>query len=338
MRIILFFLLYIPVLIYAQPAQSTTGIVPPENVDVLGLIGEDNKAVVVISGVPAYNWFRGCGPTAVGMVLAYYDENGFSDIFPGSSAVLLQPVQDRIASTEHYDDYSLPLDYYPNMHADLSELPAGDEHTDNCLADFMKTSRSVDFNYWGWSWSSHINLAFSQYMNTYTTYQYSSESYYFSSFSWSMLQDEIDGNHPLVFLVDTDGNGSTDHFVTVVGYKDDLGINYYGCYHTWDQELHWYAFEQMSSGVIWGIHSAYTFRVLPSAGIHQQSINQYSVYPNPAESILYIDSNFGEFDMLDLSGRVILQSQIGNIDISFLPRGTYIIKFNNGLVQKFIKQ
>ena len=59
------------------PQQSTTGPEPPAGVkpaekDDRPLKITDNQ----LSGVPGYAWRHGCGPTAVGMVVGYYDGNG----------------------------------------------------------------------------------------------------------------------------------------------------------------------------------------------------------------------------------------------------------------------
>ena len=64
----------------------------------------------------------------------------------------------------------------------------------------------------------------------------------------------------MVFLVDTDGNGITDHFVTIVGYRTSPS-NQYGCLDTWPpyDEIRWCNFEQIASGVLWGIYEGWRF-------------------------------------------------------------------------------
>ena len=39
----------------------------------------------VIGAVPPYLWRHGCGPTAAGMVMGYWDGQGFPDLIPGES-------------------------------------------------------------------------------------------------------------------------------------------------------------------------------------------------------------------------------------------------------------
>ena len=65
---------------------------------------------VVISGVPPYFWRHGCGPTAVGMVIGYYDGQGYDDLIPGCAFTQTGDVDQAIASQgdasnpRHYED------------------------------------------------------------------------------------------------------------------------------------------------------------------------------------------------------------------------------------------
>jgi hypothetical protein len=85
------------------------------------------------------------------------DGQGFGDLVPGDAITQTSAVDEMIASegtASHYSDYSQPVDYYPEMKDDLSEPPSGDEHPDECVADYMKTSQSAYGNYYGWSTST----------------------------------------------------------------------------------------------------------------------------------------------------------------------------------------
>jgi len=59
-----------------------------------------------------------------------------------------------------------------------------------------------------------------------------------------------------MFLVDSDGNGVTDHFVPVFGY-DNRGTDglWYGLYTTWSESetIVWEPFQGMSSSYSWGV-------------------------------------------------------------------------------------
>lgn len=257
-------------------AQSTSGPIPPASVRAAGdMVASPNA--VTLSGVPAYLWRHGCGPTAAGMVIGYWDGRPHYDwLIAGSAASQTTEVDEAIASSlaaaSHYTDYALPQDSYPTLLADRSELPAGDEHPDNSLADFMKTSRSASGNYYGWSWFSDMRVAFVGYFAlrahpgfTLTTDNLSMGA---GAFNWSVFQAEINAGRPVVLLVDTDGNGSTDHFITAIGYDEVGGVQRYGALNTWDTSLHWYDFAPLGVGKPWGIYGATTFRITPPAAAY----------------------------------------------------------------------
>jgi Peptidase_C39 like family len=254
------------------PARSTSGPAPPPGVVFNKPQIFDGQEIAAAGGamstisVPAYAWRHGCGPTALGMVLGYYDINGFPDLFDGSAATQAAAVNQGIASDRptgasgHYQDYSYPEDSYPNLQLDRSEPPTGDEHTSDSIADFMETSFSSRGNYYGWSWSNDIRPAFNDYCALRSTnYWTSSTQYSTISGLWSVLVSEIDNGRPMIFLVDTDGNGTTDHFVTIIGY-DDTPPTRYACWDTWSTStVRWEKFSEMQSGIPWGIWGGWSF-------------------------------------------------------------------------------
>ncbi|MBN1345349.1 MAG: hypothetical protein JXQ73_21835 [Phycisphaerae bacterium] len=254
------------------PQQSTTGPLPPPGVaPKVEAEAEPDAGETTITGVPGYAWRHGCGPTAVGMVLGYYDGHGFDDLFPGSASTQTADVDQGIASQggagdpKHHEDYSLPKESGSAVLPDKSAPPTGDEHPHDCVADFMKTSWSSAGNKYGWSWSTHVAPAFTsyaqlrnpRYLPTVAQYKMST-----GALSWTLLTQEIDNDRPMVFLVDTDGNGGTDHFVTVVGYRD-APSQQYGCLDTWSpvDVIRWCDFAVMASGQSWGIYAGWTFEL-----------------------------------------------------------------------------
>jgi hypothetical protein len=245
--------------------RSTTGPVPPKGVDVAGHVSTAKALSVtqLITGVPAYIWKDGCGPTVIGMLCGYYDSHGFPNLLPGDASTQTTAVNTAIASTGHYTDYALPKDDTGPLQLDKSELPLGDEHTDNCIADFMKTSRSIILNNYGWSKGVDIKPSWENYIANFASdYVGSATQYYFNDISvWDTLVNNVDKNKPMLLLVDTGGDNLTDHFVIVNGYKIESDIKYYGCFNTWDLTQHWYAFAQMASGVTWGVARCYTFSI-----------------------------------------------------------------------------
>ncbi len=249
----------------ALAQQSTTGPVPPPGID-YG-IRALTSTQVIIPGVPAYLWHHGCGPTAVGMVVGYWDGNGFPSLVPGSAATQTASVDAMIADDsgnpncaapdgDHYQDYSCPIDYWPTLLTDRSQT--GGAHASNCVADFMMTSWSSQNNFYGWSWFVHVPMSFTNYVNLVAPhYNPLSQNRYYSGTTWATYKAEIDSGRPVVLLVDTDGDGSTDHFVTGIGYDD--ATNEYGIRNTWDTGIHWYTWRGV--GYAWGIYGITLFKL-----------------------------------------------------------------------------
>ncbi len=256
-----------------EAQQSTTGPTPSNEVtskeETLQSTALAEGSEVTVIGVPAYAWRHGCGPTALGMVIGYWDTKGFEKLFDGDATTQTNSVNQGIASQDgvsgHYEDYSVPKDSYPNLLLDKSEDPVGDEHISDSIADFMYTSWSSWNNYYGWSWSNHITTAFTSYLQTRSSsYEALTESYYYTSnLTQDILIREIDAQRPMVFLVDTNADGYTDHFVTIVGYRIEGDTLYYGCLDTWypHETIRWEKFRGLSTDYAWGIRGGYSFQI-----------------------------------------------------------------------------
>jgi len=254
----------------AQQSNSTPN--RPEGLD-LGL-RDVRSSQVIIKGVPAYLWRHGCGPTAAGMVIGYWDGQGFPNLVPGDAGTQTAAVDAMIAddggnpecgsgALDHYQDYACPIDR-GTIDPDKSEL-GGEVHQDNCLADFMLTSRSSEDNRYGWSWFKHVPQAFEAYVNMiYPDAKVKVENYRFADFSWEMYKEEIDNNRPMVLLVDEWAHMVTDHFVTAIGYDDETME--YAIYDSWDTDIHWYEWHENAQGVVYGVYGITTLRISKGGG------------------------------------------------------------------------
>jgi len=244
-------------------SQSTSGPIPSAGIE-RGEIFIASEATLI--DVPAYIWRHGCGPTSAGMIIGYWDSHGFDKLVSGDARAQTVEVNAMIASSGHYDDYALPGDTSPNLLADKSELPAGDEHANDSIADFMHTSQSIDGNYYGWSWLSAVDDALMGYVEK-AAPEYSAvvENQYWGTFTWEIFKNEIDAGRPVVLLVDTTADGNTDHFVAAIGYSDESGTNMYAVRDTWDTGIHWFEFAQMANGQPWGIRAATLFQIKAEA-------------------------------------------------------------------------
>ena len=228
-------------------------------VALLGIVATTVRAEpITLTNVPAYNWYHGCGPTALGSIFGYYDLRGYDNLFDASgwdAVKLTANVQDHLTSPEHIAKY--------NPTPDNSSLPVP---AFTSIADWLRTS--VDPNEYGASQRTYADDALLGY-SAYRGYEGATVSNltYAINFSWLSLTSEIDAGRPLVLFVDSDGNGTSDHIVPVLGYDDrGAGGKYYGCYTTWteNESVAWYEFRGMSSSWSWGVGYAATFS-MPTA-------------------------------------------------------------------------
>jgi hypothetical protein len=266
---------------YDEPQQSTTTSTPPQAVLMhdaareFMLLGVPPVNPVVISGVPDYMWRHGCGPTAVGNVVGYYDSHGYDDLITGDANTQTNDTNQAMASggdsgnpntpgnERHYEDYSRPEDASPILLTDDYITQGRNPHTNDCIGDYQDTSKSTRGNYYGWSWSNDLGPSFTGYVNqqnptynpTYTEYRWGN-----GTLTWAVLTNEINNNRPMVFLVDSGGDGLTDHFVAVVGY--DAQTNQYACHDSWAPAgVRWETFQGMAAGQIFGIWGGWSLKL-----------------------------------------------------------------------------
>lgn len=222
-----------------------------------------NATSVVLSDMPAYNWYHGCGPTAAASIFGYYDLNGYDFLFDASGWDDVRQrsnVKDEISSPAHNSKY--------DSHPDAS----GPAPPDTSIADFFHTSEGQPY---GWSYLRDADDAFIDYASYrgYNDWDARNESFASGAFTWNDFTNEIDNDRPIMFLIDTDADGGTDHFVPVFGY-DDVAMKY-ACYTTWSENetISWRSFQGM--GNFWGI--GYATFVLPGVS---------DAVPEPATMIL----------------------------------------------------
>jgi len=225
----------------------------------------------LIDGVPAYEWYHGCGPTAGGMILGYWDARGFDDLIPGSNDwdTNRDAIQNMIASQGHVDDYALYDGVDDSSHAqpypDLSEHGMGLPHRSDCLADCMRTSQSRFGMKYGWSTWDNMSGGLVDYARL-CGYDSEMTQKDFAWGLWDALVAAIDAGEPAELLVDTDANGATDHFVTAIGYDDTPGALRYAAYNTWDRDVHWYEYARIENGQAWGVYGGTLFHPVPEPG------------------------------------------------------------------------
>lgn len=229
--------------------------------------GPTFAGVQLLTDVPAYTWYHGCGPTAAGMIIGYWDSHGFPNLIPGTNDwnTNRQAIQNMIASPGHIADYALynGVDDYSaaSVYPDLSSINPSAAHPDDCLADYMRCSFSADGLRHGWSNAFSQGGAMDAYALQMGYDGAVSANIYGLDTLWSSLKLNIKKYHrPMELYVDSDGIDGADHMVTAIGYDDTPGALMYACYNTWDTSVHWYAFAQTGQ---WAVYAATEFYMMP---------------------------------------------------------------------------
>ncbi len=280
-----------------QAGGTIRGPRPPEGIDRKGRVFDALRLLeATVVGLPAYLERHGSGPTAAAMVFAYHDGRGFPYLLPGDASIQTDLVNLAIASEEHYNDYALPLDAPPDLLPDKSELPPEERHSDNCLADYCLTSRSLYGNYYGWTKDADLGPGIEAFVRAGGRYIVITEAFPASIITLTTVRNELASGRPPVFAVDTDADGTEDRFVAVAGVNSEAGVDYYGAYTGWDTELHWYEFKPAADGVPWGVVTVHTialaYGVFPPSNValerlvndlifFKEYINRLSWAPNP---------------------------------------------------------
>jgi len=207
---------------------------------------------VTLTGMPAYSPLHGgCGPTAAGMIIGYWDAHGYPDLITGgdgsnSWTTNQAAIQTVIASQEHFDDYW--------------GTDAASPHADNCIADFMLAS--LDPLGDGLSYAHKQDDGLRGYA-AYAGYTSAQSDWVWQTNLWPLLVAEINAGRPLEFYVDSDGNNDPDHFVAVFGYDDTPGTERYACYTGYDSAVHWFDFAPVAPGQAYGVETGTWFNPTP---------------------------------------------------------------------------
>jgi len=246
----------------------------------------DPDAVVHAYTNLAPNDWRGSAATAGGMVLGYWDGRGYPNFVSGGADTQNADVNNMIATSQHYNDYSLPDDSGGGpVQGDESE-PGGTPHPDNCLADFMQTSWSAHNLHWC---ETDVNLVdngmagYAHYMG-YSGATAHNEAWNSISISFADYKAEIDANRPVVLYIDSDGDGVRDLFVTGTGYNDDSPTSpVYYYYNTLDGAEHSDDFDKVTNGVTGGIFYMTFFNPGPLPGDADWTVLVYMAADNNLE-------------------------------------------------------
>jgi beta-propeller repeat-containing protein len=213
----------------------------------------DEKKVLV--GVPEYKWNYGCTPAVAGMLMGYWDRQGFGKLVAGEQVLAplsshteqrprdFGPIYEKapqgssqeiidslIASEGHHRDY-WAHGFGPDEGANND--PMLDHHKDDCLADYMGTSKGVRTN-----GATHANNEVAGLLQwAYDTGQFRLGEVYAvedSVATFDKIKAEIDNSAPVMLSLACDGYLGGGHSVLAYGYLD-LGPNdqWYAVRDTW---------------------------------------------------------------------------------------------------------
>jgi hypothetical protein len=116
-----------------------------------------SRAATVTLNAPNYDWYYGCSPTSAGMLMGYYDRNGYNGynyarLVPGGMAELnsftgAAPLAEAaMASSEHVNSFFIGGYGSGNVTGDDNVSGRTLPQDYNCLADFMGTSQDYVYN------------------------------------------------------------------------------------------------------------------------------------------------------------------------------------------------
>ena len=139
---------------------------PPEIKAAVAVVPEPNPAmgINVLSNVPAFDWSYGCSATSAAMLMGYYDNTGYSNMYAGPTNGGVCPMDNSVwGSGIGGSDGECPLsathqgkdgrttkghvdDYWTNYGSAAPDPYIGNwvEHTHgDCTGDFMGTNQSL---------------------------------------------------------------------------------------------------------------------------------------------------------------------------------------------------
>jgi len=271
---------------FPQPNQQGGEYLLPE----LSLHALESEKVL---NVPAAYWRGGCLPTAVAMVLMYWESQGLVDLLPSNEGFHFNSSRniEQIASSGHYGDYYYPLDTSDNILPDRSEDDPSTWRAHDSVGDVLRSSFSryrmpagatsswAPLDYLP-NWVSSRNAHYSLDVDLDSSRNY-----------WPRIVSEIDAGRPLIAYVNsTRGSSVEDHALTVVGYgQDGTGTRYYLTLNTWDYSVHRYQYGLNTEMDQWGISDLVTMNIS-----EQAPLAMVSKFYNPTSGAYFFSANGAE--------------------------------------------
>ncbi len=165
----------------------------------------------VLTGVPEYEWYKGCSPTSGGMLMGYWFNQGYKKLLPGVTDAYDQAqVNNAISSPQHNKYVTKDYTYYDTYVG----------HTANSIADFMQTvsggtyADKIPTGLKDWSASVGVSA----------TASHNWVKGMGGTFVYANYQAEINAGHPMLLNLESyiPFSGWVGHTVVGYGYKDAM--------------------------------------------------------------------------------------------------------------------
>ena len=257
------------------------------NIDLTTLgVGYYAQGGSTLANTSTTDWFYGCSPTAVGMAMGYYDQNGyagggFSNLIPGGVApaqsIAPNPsiLKSAIASLAYVNDYYSGSTYagtYWNGNNGSYGLSGDDvgTHAASSIADFMGTSQdsignsngATSFYYFADGSKLHytdaLNYGFQDYDGMYGITEYVSYCGYNVADAYTQLSSNASSSGFSYGDFKAEIDAGRPVIIQVSGHTM-LGVGYDGLgnisiNNTWDQGTYSMAWGGSYSGMeMWGV-------------------------------------------------------------------------------------
>lgn len=170
-----------------------------------------------------------CAPDSIAMLLGYWDvHNGYSSLFPGPF----------LGSSPGNGQY---LTSNANVQSVINTL-AGPNY---CNTDY---SSGTAIN--------NVIPSIKNYAALFGGYNFNASLITPSSISSaeSTLANNINAGNPMIFYIDSNGDGIVDHLAPVFGYETIGANSYYATYTSEDESPIWILFQKVKSGNIGGVY------------------------------------------------------------------------------------
>ncbi len=226
---------------------------------------------------PDYHWWYGCTPTSVGMILGWYDRNGYKgndygNLIPGGVAGFSTHTQNIIGEWVANGDTIASRAIASSGHvADFWGVDDYNGRDYDCIADFIRTSQYPQHN--GSTDLDHLREGVGDYFR-YRGYggarvEHHEVDLYGGSFTYEDFKAEIDAGRPVLLSV----HGEYHHSMVGYGYDYSGGVNRVMLHDTWAPGRHkmwWGGAYQTKGNLFQPSETAYltdVWTILPDAAV-----------------------------------------------------------------------